>query len=489
MNENLAENEKMLAFRNQEPIKATYFVEEIVTKADGVFLWVKLVVTSLLSGLSNGDRIADFDRRLHELPSDLEGLYTYIFNNISSRYLAEGSQMFQIMRAVNNWEPMAIGSTNKLRLCALTLSFAIENSEQRAINMPAAPILGDEVAKRVERIDKRLKVCCAGLLELSEENSASRDKSQEGDKTAPLLKRFGNVNIKYLHRTAKDFLDKDRIFASIQQATAETDFSIWYSLLKSYLLRLKTCQFPTHDRNNFGSVAQIPMEIAYTAQEEEKTSNIGLLDDLGRSLSRLRPNRAGFINAKDNMYRNSNSNEYLDEFWPDDFLAVASSYSLSNYLAVKLAMPNTKFRCKGGRSYLDYALFGIHFTRIAPEHAIDLLLQYSTRSDINEAWRRTLMYIMRLKGRDLPTGDLAFSWIKIFKLLLDYGADPGMQVVGLYSQKCSVSEALDRISKDHSEAAAELYCMISQRRQFLYRAGLLRRRKSPDPQKWHFRYH
>lgn len=490
VNENLAENKKMVAFRDQEPVKASYFVREIVTKADGVFLWVKLVVRSLLNGLNNGDSIADFDRRLHELPSDSESLYTYMFNSISSRYLAEGSQIFQIMRATNNWEPMGKYSTAELRLCALTLSFAIEDTEEKAINTPATPISGNEAVKRVERIDKRLKVCCAGLLELSGETSAGRNESREDGKTTPILESLGNISVKYLHRTAKDFLDNDQILVNIQQATAGTDFSVWSSLLKSHLLRLKTCESPKHKSHEFETVLEMPMEIAYAAQEERNTSNVRLLDDLGRSLSRLRPVPADFINPEHafDVY------EHFDKSWPDDFLTLATRYSLSTYLAVKLTMPNAEPRCKGGHSYLFYALHGIQFTAIVSEHTADLLLQYSSRVDIKEGWTYALEYIAKRKARYLPDGDAALTWINILKLFLEYGADPGLRVMGRgqrrgESEEYSVSDVLDLISEDHPKAAAEVYRMVNRRRQFLYWAGLSRRRKTPDPRKWHSRYH
>lgn len=57
-----------LAFANQ-------LVGNIVSKASGVCLWVKLVIDSLLAGISYGDRIEDLQRRLDFLPSDLETLY------------------------------------------------------------------------------------------------------------------------------------------------------------------------------------------------------------------------------------------------------------------------------------------------------------------------------------------------------------------------------------------------------------------------------
>jgi hypothetical protein len=53
-------------------------VEEIVSSASGVFLWVKLVVKSLLDGLQNGDQIEDLQIRLRSLPRDLEALFTHM---------------------------------------------------------------------------------------------------------------------------------------------------------------------------------------------------------------------------------------------------------------------------------------------------------------------------------------------------------------------------------------------------------------------------
>jgi len=40
--------------------------------AQGVFVWVYLVVRSLLDGFAEGDRLVHMQRRLHSLPTDLE---------------------------------------------------------------------------------------------------------------------------------------------------------------------------------------------------------------------------------------------------------------------------------------------------------------------------------------------------------------------------------------------------------------------------------
>ncbi|KAH6662031.1 hypothetical protein B0J14DRAFT_457035, partial [Halenospora varia] len=66
----LEANSKMLQLSKSKPEAAAAFLREIVTEANGVFLWVGLIVRSLLSGLRNRDDISDLQQRLEELPSD-----------------------------------------------------------------------------------------------------------------------------------------------------------------------------------------------------------------------------------------------------------------------------------------------------------------------------------------------------------------------------------------------------------------------------------
>ena len=60
-----------------DDIKATApLVEEIVRKANGVFLWVTLVVNELVEGLCEGDALMELEQLLSEIPQELEDLYT-----------------------------------------------------------------------------------------------------------------------------------------------------------------------------------------------------------------------------------------------------------------------------------------------------------------------------------------------------------------------------------------------------------------------------
>lgn len=64
-------------------------IEEIVSMSSGVFLWVSLVVKSLLKGLTNRDTLADLRKRLRELPDELDGLYSQMLSSIRPPFYFE----------------------------------------------------------------------------------------------------------------------------------------------------------------------------------------------------------------------------------------------------------------------------------------------------------------------------------------------------------------------------------------------------------------
>jgi hypothetical protein len=86
----------LLAMENEY---AGDLIMKISKKAECVFLWVDLITKSLLEGLANEDRVADLERRLEELPGDLEELYKKMFDSIEPFYRHKASRYLQIARA------------------------------------------------------------------------------------------------------------------------------------------------------------------------------------------------------------------------------------------------------------------------------------------------------------------------------------------------------------------------------------------------------
>ncbi|CZR62663.1 uncharacterized protein PAC_12560 [Phialocephala subalpina] len=143
-----------LALQRQEPYYTSCLIESIAVQSDGVFLWVFLVVRSLMAGLSNSDRISDLQRRLEDLPSDLEDLYQKMFDSIEPFYVSGAYQLLSLAR------------DGQGSLTALALSFADEEDATLATKREVIPIEDDEKLNRYESIKRRLSGCCKGFLEI-----------------------------------------------------------------------------------------------------------------------------------------------------------------------------------------------------------------------------------------------------------------------------------------------------------------------------------
>lgn len=95
--ENLSRHAQYSDLQAQFPAAAESLVGELTRAADGVFLWVYLVVRDLLSGLSNRDDISTLTARLRDMPQDLEHYFTRMLYAIDQVYWAETSALFSIL--------------------------------------------------------------------------------------------------------------------------------------------------------------------------------------------------------------------------------------------------------------------------------------------------------------------------------------------------------------------------------------------------------
>jgi hypothetical protein len=80
VDERLNNNGRWVQLQQIDTKNAEALKKELVAMANGIFLYVKLVVTSLLNGLSNHDEILDLFKRLRSLPRGLEALYDHMLS-------------------------------------------------------------------------------------------------------------------------------------------------------------------------------------------------------------------------------------------------------------------------------------------------------------------------------------------------------------------------------------------------------------------------
>jgi hypothetical protein len=75
VSEKLRGSSMFISLEERQPQEAKHLIAEVTGKVSGVFLWVRLVVLSLLEGLRESDNITDLQDRLDILPSELEELF------------------------------------------------------------------------------------------------------------------------------------------------------------------------------------------------------------------------------------------------------------------------------------------------------------------------------------------------------------------------------------------------------------------------------
>lgn len=143
-------------------------VHDIVDKAEGVFLWVTLVVRSLLDGIRNRDEMFHLWKRFDLMPPELEFLYGHFLTLFEPIYLPWVSKAFQIVQTnqINEiLQPLTISD----------LSLAInEKSGQQIFKVIQEPrhtqdmegkLLNFRYSYRLIRINRPLKTLTNVLLQ------------------------------------------------------------------------------------------------------------------------------------------------------------------------------------------------------------------------------------------------------------------------------------------------------------------------------------
>lgn len=223
--------------KERQPDFAAQLMNNIVEKSSAVFFWVYLVVHSLLRGLINSDRISDLQRRLDELPSELEALFERIMGNLEPFYYTHACQLFQIFEAYNKFIPKKVRQRQVLPMTLLALYFADDDNPTAAFDAEVVALSMEQANDKEEDMRRRLNSRCQGLLEATENTS-------EENTAAPKVRylshraQYGSI-VRYLHRTARDYILEPRIWSNIKRATGPS-FDPFLSVAHSALLQLKT---------------------------------------------------------------------------------------------------------------------------------------------------------------------------------------------------------------------------------------------------------
>jgi len=220
---------------------------EIMEKAQGVFLWVTVVVNQLLRGANNRDSIAQLWTRLRSFPGELYPLYNTILTQIEPVYLEWASKTFQIMRrtrklGLDPFQKTPITTTSKFpdflepqqvppsaSALPLTVVFLFAALCDDAELKDIQEMSKEELEMRCEDTRIHLTARCAGLLEVSVPKGSAA--ISQGS------------TIVYMHRTARDFLEQESQWSKIISYTNQSRFSPDLAMLRASVTMLMSKGF------------------------------------------------------------------------------------------------------------------------------------------------------------------------------------------------------------------------------------------------------
>jgi hypothetical protein len=441
----LAKNDQMQLLVNEEPERGPQLIVEIVSKAQGVFLWVDLVVTSLLNGLQNFDRISDLRRRVELLPPDLENLYKHMLQHIEPLYLKQASRILQLVRAAREQGELE-GPAAAEPLTILMFSFAEEESEEypkHSTEVKIKPLTDSEILSRCEAAAGRIKSRCRGLLEVHEYREI-------GYETTNLVTSKSEARVVYLHRTVRDFLEEPQTWERLLKDTSSNGFDVNSAWLKACLRRLKSSTMVNGGKLLATSQA-LALRIAFDALCYATRSysitgadHCELLEELDCSMSQLYPKSPDSLIvhhwARGLTYDNPES--YSGDV---NLLTVATQFGLTCYLKKNPVQCSNIIQTNKGVPLLWYAISDASLDlcrsigRSTKLDTIVLLLKLGAKPNqkitktIPETVWQYLLEKIRSSALYTPDGQIFFRRLDIaesrdlarmFELFIKYKADP-----------------------------------------------------------------
>ncbi|KAH6962653.1 hypothetical protein BKA56DRAFT_679438 [Ilyonectria sp. MPI-CAGE-AT-0026] len=376
-------NSGFKALKRMEPEFAAILMQNLANKSSGVFLWVRLVVKSLLSGLSNFDRVSDLQRRLDAFPSDLEGFYQNMFDSIDPFYAESANKYFCLVDIAGG------------KLTALGLCFADEvetESFEAGLEFSALALSAEETEYRYEQTRRRLNSHCKGFLEIPDyDYEAVMAPNGTLDNIAPppppphLLRHPpppppphlrkvrllpGSLRppppppsfpphlrkVTYLHRTVRDFLKSREIDQKIRSNTGS--FDSLFSLMWSNLQMIRAWEFESRIYNQLPGLVRDTMEYAVSAERLGKLNHV-LLNALEKVMdSRFKSDARCIGNEGSNSSHWATACGPVQENRvrskpPETFLELASLHPLHGYVLARITQNVNIFLDEDERPLLD----------------------------------------------------------------------------------------------------------------------------------------
>ena len=221
-------------------------IGNVVKKADGVFLWARLVVRSLLKAFgSSSSHTHEVDAFLHSLPTELEELFSrLLFTSQTREQMTTASHIFQLMQARETVSDF-IKDESANSLTVWEVAFALHHSDDKVVlERSPSEAKDQDILTRCITTRDHITDRSAGLLEIfpnrSERIKMKSVKLPRKESQGKMARKLAAHTVTYLHRTIRDYLMLSPGIWPHLISHSGVDFDPHLRLLRSYVLRLKS---------------------------------------------------------------------------------------------------------------------------------------------------------------------------------------------------------------------------------------------------------
>ena len=409
----ILENSQAFTAAERRDSRYRTFIEAVIERAKGVFLWVYLVVKELLKGLGQRNKLEDLQKKLDTVPDDLEDYFRQIFDRVDKAHRTESAKVFLI--TTYSVQPLSVVCYRYLEEEHRKPGYALQATVQKSTR--------DQLTQIAFDVRDRLNFLCKDLIEINEVI-----KDNEID-----------YHVDFLHRTVKDFLMTTEMHQLLLRRATDNHTKAWNvhkALCSVQLARAKSLPFESGIRYKLNVLFSIVDEVMFYAREVEvelRTPELELLEDLDRVIT-------DYANA-DMVYHWTNARDpptgaYFNEDNHSNFLALAIQNRLVLYVKQKLDKTPRLLHSKPGRPLLDYALRPNLTTPTQLPHLVEFIdfemvrMLLGKGADPNQRvhiygnvtiW--ALFLLTCYEKKDIADAQTRGTWFQAAELMIRKGAD------------------------------------------------------------------
>lgn len=430
----ILENDKRFTQAERADQRYRMFVDEVIERALGVFLWVYLVVNELLKGLGERNKLEDLQAKLDTMPDSLESYFKQMFDKIDKAHRTESAKVFLL-------------TTHAVQPLSVVCYRYLENEHRKpgyAFEARVEPMSTKQLGLVHKDVRNRINFLCKDLLEVNE----------------TLTDQTLDYRVDFLHRTVRDFLIEKDMHQNLVQRATNNNTTKWdanQALCLVELARAKSLPLRSNIQKRLNvlfSLVDALMFYAHEVEVEQKVPQTRILEQLDRIISDY---------AEDSMVyhwtnaRDPPAGSNFDECNYNSFLALTIQNRLCLYVKEKLDKTPNLLRGKGGRPLLDYALRPNivtptklpQFVEFVDFDMVCLLLDKGAKPNEKVSiygnitvWAHFLLSCYEKK--DIQNVEAKETWFKVAELMIRKGADRKLKLETTRREKVVISSEVER---------------------------------------------